>query len=347
VDGGADGSEPKIVGQIGQLAAGSMGLVIPVSLDQTQAAALSALTLGNHQAVEGLFKIAAQIFDQFPAHLRSSLLPSAPTDGLPLDPRSWTVNHMVRQLIMVSPLISGSWPPSFGQSTRADLQDLEGYGGFSSLRLRDLKEKDLEDEQLIYLIRTLLQILSDRSFPIWSFYILEDVFTPVVQELVRYCPPLLHLRSHTFYGSFRQNDRVVLIDGQLNGIDRQIIDRTIQNRNMIMNDPTWYDAPRSFSMNERIAIRNMSQRVPASMAEIVGRPDLSSAPMIMDGDWKRSLQAFIVRMSKVHDPGHYPLASVIRHILDQHYDSHSGEFAAGAEGIRSPLIYSSFQRPGA
>jgi hypothetical protein len=138
---------------------------------------------------------------------------------------------------------------------------------------------------------------------------------------------------------------VVLIDGQLNGIDRQIIDRTIQNRNMIMNDPTWYDAPRSFSMSERIVIRNMSQRVPATMAEIVGRPDLSSAPMLMNGDWKRSLQAFIARMSKVHDPGRYPLAITIRHILDQFYDAHSGEFAASAEGLRSAIRYDGFTRP--
>ena len=133
IDGGASGLEPKIVGPIGQLAAGSMGLVIPVNLD-------------HHQAVEGLFKIAAQIYDQFPAHLRSSLLPSPPTEGRPLDPRSWPVNHMAKELIMVAPLISGSWPPAFGASTRPELQELEAYGGFSSLRLRELTESYLADD---------------------------------------------------------------------------------------------------------------------------------------------------------------------------------------------------------
>ena len=138
---------------------------------------------------------------------------------------------------------------------------------------------------------------------------------------------------------------MVLIDGQLNGIDRQIIDRTIQNRHMIMNDPTWYDSPRSYSMQERIAIRSMSQRIPASQVEIVNRPDLTSTPMLMDGDWKRSLQAFIACVSKIHDPGRFPLAITIRHILDQFYDAHSGEFAASAEGLRSAIRYDGFTRP--
>ena len=74
-------------------------------------------------------------------------------------------------------------------------------------------------------------------------------------------------------------------------------------------------------------------------------PDPTSTPMLMDGDWKRSLQAFIARMSKVHDPGRFPLAITIRHILGQVYDAHSGEFAASAEGVRSAVRYDAFTRP--
>ena len=92
-------------------------------------------------------------------------------------------------------------------------------------------------------------------------------------------------------------------------------------------------------------MRSMSQLILASQAEVVNRPDLTSAPMLMDGDWKRSLQAFIARMSKIHDPGRFPLAITIRHILDQVYDAHSGEFAASAEGVRSAIRYDAFTRP--
>ena len=43
-------------------------------------------------------------------------------------------------------------------------------------------------------------------------------------------------------------------------------------------------------------------------------------------------------LSNVHDPGTYPEAMTVKHILDQFYDPDSGEFDA-VSGLAAPIIY--------
>ena len=346
IDCGPDGTDPVLLrGRIPQMAAGSMGLVIPVELMPVQLQALEALIPGSSITFTKLWILAAGIHDQFPASMRG-LLPTAPADlGAGQDPRVWSLACMVTDLVMITPLVTGSFSSSFGRSTRADLQDLASFGGFSSLKLRELVEADLQDEKLIKLIRTLVQILSDHSFPIWAFFILEDVMCPVIQELVRYCPPLLHLRSAPWYGAHRDTCPIVQIDGDISGVPIDFLARSNTNRKAMINNLHWYDHPRSYSMEDRIRIRNAIHGLSQdSLAEIPHRPDLSAVPMIMGAGWDRALTAYIQQMSNVHDPGTFPRTSTIRHILDQFYDALTGEFGSNVSGLSVPIVYQTVRR---
>ena len=137
---------------------------------------------------------------------------------------------------------------------------------------------------------------------------------------------------------------IVTIDGDIFAIPGDVIQRSDQNRKAMISDLTWYDQPRSYLMADRLRIRNMVQRVDPTVTEILRRADLTSTPLTMAKGWGSSLQAYIQRMSNIHDPVTYPLAMTVRHILDQFYDPRSGEFAANAQGLSSPNVYQALTR---
>ena len=346
IDGGVDGSDPILLtGRLPQLTAGSMGLVIPVTLMDDQSQALASLIAGPSVTIKKLWALAISVFDQFPASMRS-LLPEAPLD-LPADQdgRAWSLSQMVRDLVMIAPLITGSFASAFGRSTRADLQDLASFGGFSGMKLRELVEDDLQNEKLVLLLRTLVGILSDRSFPVWTVMILEDILVPLIQELIRYLPPLLHLRSAPWYGAQREECPITDIDGSISTVPIIEIDRSISGREEMLGDLSWYDRPRSFSMEDRFKIRNMMHQLdPDSTAEIPGRPDLSMEDTFTGADWDRKITAYIQRMSSVHDPGTFPTARTVKHILDQFHCPLSGEYASNTAGLGVGVVYHSIQR---
>jgi hypothetical protein len=341
IDCGLDGTEAVILTpDFPAMVAGSMGFVIPVPIRRDQVGALRNLIGGSGETICGILKLAAGIFERCPQEIRS-LLPLTQGD------RSKSVLDIAAALIKASPFITGIFPSSFSKSTDPRIQNLASIGGFSGIKLREIDVDDLMDEDLVRLLKTLMVILMDRRYPIWIFYLLEDVHTPLVQELIRYLPIMVHLRASPIYGSYASNRHSALIptEGDISEIPAQDIIAFEAQRIMILSDLSWYLSPRSLSWSERLIIRSLWYPGSSEDSEIVRRPDLTPIkPEMSPGIWAEPLGGFIKRMSHIHDPGSFPQNIVITHLMEQVFDQVTGEFAAGSRGVAEPIFYRSYQR---
>jgi hypothetical protein len=297
----------------------------------------------SHDTIIGFIKIGAAIYDHCPGSIRP-MLPLA--DPHFVDHRSRSVIHIAKELMRISPLITGSFPSIFSESTNPKHQVLASYGGFSSLRLRDITLSDIQDENLVILLRTIMQMLLDRSYPVWTFYFLEDIHTPIVQEIIRYLPTMVHLRASPSYGGLQESPPLIPLDGNLDRIDPQHINELNDDRRSIINDLTIFENPTSLTWDQRLAVRNFWYPGAEITSDIPRRPDLTPFQLPMGADhWAVPLNTFMQRMMHLHDPGRYPLAIVIKHLLDQFYDPHAGEIVASSRGVNAEVRYDSFQRP--
>lgn len=351
IDSGVDGTSPRIIqyADLGNFVAGSMGLVVPVRIQADLMASLNSMVVTQDDVIDKISNIAAAIFQAWPQELRA-LRPQN-------DPFGWATPQsdqagilaIAADLIRISHLINGAFPTGFGRVNRADLQLLASFGGFHSIRLRDLTLEEIANPSgVFFLIRTLVQMLADKTFPIWSVWFLEDLFTPLVQELIRYIPQLFHLRSSKQYGNHKDlaHPLIVLRDPVVT-LEPQFKARLAERYLLVIGDLQMYDQPRSFCESEKLAVRNLVHNLPADdRSDIINRPDLSLTVIDM-AHWERDLMAYIMNMSFMHDQGRVPHQHLIKHIIDQFWDPLTQEFASGAQGLARPIQFVTIDRPAA
>ena len=185
------------------------------------------------------------------------------------------------------------------------------------------------------MVRAIVVLLSDRQFPSWTIMLLEDLFTPFVQELIRYIPHLFHLRSAPWYGGINGSSNPLVIQGHPE-VDQRIVDQLVIGFSQILGDLRPYDRPDPISIEQKIQIRNLWTVVPQDPATpIIGRPDLDIAFDL--SDWQKSLSAYAARMSAIYDKGRVPATILLKHIVDQFWNPTSNAFGISPLGVASPI----------
>ena len=207
IDCGADGSNPQIIWPetINRFIAGSMGLIVPVAPSEVVKASLKAITSNSSDIMLSLYQMAGAIARDWPIQdlqLRSVMgfYPPRISSDQAAPVNEELIEHIMEDLIKVAPLIVGCWPASFGH-----LQDLVhqtmASSPFAHLRMRDLEIKDLyeDDCKILRIYLSIRRALLSGSFPFWTCHLLEDIMSVPVQELIRFCPDLYHLRNRFHY----------------------------------------------------------------------------------------------------------------------------------------------------
>ncbi len=340
IDAGSDGTcrilEPS---DLQSLIAGSMGMVVPLAISSSILETLPIIMADNHRVCKGVVELASMLYDRWPKEILSLRPSTTSWDIEGADPKVNAIMGIAVDLVKVSPLITGTFPPEFRRSVRPDLQCLRS---FVHHRMRDLKISDLQKEDEMIMIRAIVILLTDRRFPSWTMMLLEDLFTPFVQELVRYIPHLFHLRSAPWYGGITGSSNPVVIEGHAE-VDQRIVDQLVIGLSQILGDLRPLDRPDPISIEQKIQIRNLWTAVPQNPATpIIHRPDLD---IVFDlTDWQKSLSAFAARMSAIYDLGRIPATILLKHIVDQFWNPASNTFGISPLGVGSPIIYNSLNR---
>jgi hypothetical protein len=208
--------------------------------------------------------------------------------------------------------------------------------------MRDLEASYWQKEDTMIMFRAIVMILSDRNFPAWTIMLMEDLFTPFVQELIRYIPHLFHLRSAPWYGGIGGAFNPVVITGHQN-VDERIVNQLTLGLQQILNDLQPLDHPDPITVEEKTRIRDLWKPVPITPATPVhNRPDLDIAFDLTD--WQASLGAYVHRMSLMYDQGRIPETILLKHIIDQFWDPVTVTFAVSPLGVKSPIKYNSVTR---
>ena len=157
--------------------------------------------------------------------------------------------------------------------------------------MRDVGPDEYLDESQMIVYRSLVSLLIEADFPAWTVILLEDLFTPLIQELIRYIPQLFHLRSAPWYGGHRGTAKPLNITGHP-PVEVDIVLRLQESFFTILGDLRPYDRPASISLDRKIQIRNLWVQNPIHpRSPIVGRPDLD-----IEFDlsiWERDITAFM------------------------------------------------------
>jgi hypothetical protein len=344
IDSGINGSTPRIVREIDldHLVAGSMGLVVPVPIDPQARSYLKKFIINEYDIVASFSDLAVAIFESWPSHMKH-LLPRDDPHGLARDEWESTIVAMTIDLIKVSPIINGSFPVSLGHSERADHQALASLGSFHDLRMREITLDDLRDPSGIsVLIRTIVQVVIDKTFPVWVFWSLEDIFTPFVQEIIRYIPHLYHLRASPGYGSHADpSNPIFRISAPQEHLRPETIKKISDRYLSFVGNRSAYDHPVAISSAEKIALRD-AWASPAEIGAIpwipATRPDLNPGPLDLN-IWSQSLKAYIARMSFIHGQSTHPDIIIVKHIIDQFTTPGIDEFKVGDLGLSEPIKF--------
>ena len=166
-----------------QLVAGSMGIVCRVSLKGDLVNALQRLWAKPYEVAVAMSKLSYLLYIMWP-DADIALRPGA-SDGN--EDRAMSRRQILMHLIKLAPLVAGCFSPIFGASHHLEDQILD-RASYNSLRLKDLTIADLEADNK-YLLRVyvaLRRILLHPSTPVWPFYLLEDIMSVPIQELIRY-----------------------------------------------------------------------------------------------------------------------------------------------------------------
>ena len=332
IDAGADGS-CRIISDPSSFVAGSCGLSTPVPLNPPIRHLLAQISSNPHQLARGLVEMAHFILSTWPPQIFSLLPRSEDLDFLDSGDTVRAILGIAMDLGRITPLITGTFPLGFRRSDRAELLVL---GSFSDLRLRYIKRSDYHNEDILKKIRAIVMLLIDRKFPVWTFFILEDLFSPLVQELICYIPHLFHLRSSPHYGGHRGGISPVKFEGDIL-VNPRIVDRVERNLPMLVGNLYPYIQPESLSIHKKVEIRHLWRQGSDPLRPIEDRPDLD-IDFDLD-DWRNSLSYYLTRMSAIHDPGEPPSVVFIKHIIDQFWDPTSRSFKMSSSGLLSPVWY--------
>ena len=284
--------------------------------------------------------MASVIMGPWPPKIRSLLPRSEDIDVVDSGDAERAILGIARDLARISPLIAGTFPLGFRRSDRPELRAL---GSFAHLRLRNIQISDYHDEAFLKTIRTIVMLLIDRKFLIWTFFILEDLFSPWVQELICYIPHLFHLRSSPWYGGHRGCLIPVKFDGEVL-VSPRIVDRVERSLLMLVGNLYPYVQAESLSIHRKVEIRHLWRPKGSDpLRQIEDRPDLDIDFDLED--WRNSLSYYLIRMSAIHDPGEPPSVVFIKHIIDQFWDPTSRSFGMSSAGLLSPIYHVSLKRP--
>ena len=340
IDAGSDGV-CKILEQtdLQSLTAGSMGLIVQVEIPSQIIEHLPFLMADARRIATGVVELASMLYDRWPVEIASIRPSTSALDIDGVDPKINAILAIAVDLVKVAPLITGTFPPDLRRSIRPELQNLRS---FVSLRMRDLEASYWQKEDTMIMLRAIVMILSDRHFPAWTFMLMEDLFTPFVQELIRYIPHLFHLRSAPWYGGIGGTINPVVITGHQN-VDERIVNQLTIGFSQILSDLQPYDHPDPITVEQKTRIRDLWEPVPTNRTTPVhNRPDLDITFDLTD--WQASLGAFVHRMSLMYDQGRIPETILLKHIIDQFWDPVTNTFAISPLGVKSPIKYNSVSR---
>jgi hypothetical protein len=310
-----------------------MGLIVPVEIPSPIIEHLPFLMADNRRIATGVVELASMLYDRWPAEIVSIRPSTSAFDIEGVHPKINAILGIAVDLVKIAPLITGTFPLGFRRSDRAELLVL---GSFSDLRLRYIKKSDYHNEDILKKIRAIVMLLIDRKFPVWTFFILEDLFSPLVQELICYIPHLFHLRSSPHYGGHRGGISPVKFEGDIL-VNPRIVDRVERNLPMLVGNLYPYIQPESLSIHKKVEIRRLWRQGSDPLRPIEDRPDLD-IDFDLD-DWRNSLSYYLTRMSAIHDPGEPPSVVFIKHIIDQFWDPTSRSFKMSSSGLLSPVWY--------
>ena len=206
----------------------------------------------------------------------------------------------------------------------------------------EITHDDLRDPNGIsVLIRTLIQILIDKTFPVWVFWSLEDIFTPFVQELIRYIPYLYHLRASPGYGAHADPSHPIFrMASPQEHLRTETITKISEKYLDFVGDLSAYDHPVAISSVEKIAYRDAWI---AGSHNLAARPDLTPGPLDLD-IWAHTLKAYIARVSFIHEQSTNPDVTTVKHILDQFTKPGIDEFKVGPRGLCEPIKFISLSQ---
>jgi hypothetical protein len=311
IDMGIECSEPSIIwpSQLHEavFVAGSMGIITKIKVTHGILESMMSLASGPNEIGFAIAKMASIIYHGWP----EVDLCLRPHNSGPHDPEAAKAQIMA-DLIHIAPLITGCFAPSAGRAADLVSQTI-CRTSFASLKLRDISLEDMiaEDHRILKIYLALRRVLLDPRTPVWPFYLLEDVFSVAVQEIVRYSPDLFHLRSRHHYGF-----PLPIPESALSADQNILVPENIFELAPTIMGSIYPLTDQKITFEQKLAIRNHGL-ASLNQSPIGDRFDLDvSDPLILGGNQDLTkLAGYIKAMSFKYDWGFTPAPQVIQLIL--------------------------------